>query len=96
MYGPSRLPNPNARQTASSRHGCALHGHYARASDEAYALIREALAASGDIQPGDGELLIRLDSLTAPGAPRPWPHSATSLPPPAPAIPALTSSTATR
>jgi len=44
----------------------ALHGHYARAGDEAYALIREALAASGDIRPGDGQLLIRLDPLTAP------------------------------
>jgi transposase len=44
----------------------ALHGHYARASDEAYALIREALTASGDICPSDGELLIRLDPLTAP------------------------------
>jgi transposase-like protein/helix-turn-helix protein len=44
----------------------ALHGHYARAGDEAYALIREALAASGDIRPADGELLIRLDPLTAP------------------------------
>ena len=44
----------------------ALHGHYARAGDEAYALIREALAVSGDIRPGDGELLIRLDPLTAP------------------------------
>ena len=42
----------------------ALHGHYARAADEAYAVIREALAVSGDIQPGDGELLIRLDPLT--------------------------------
>ncbi|HEV3287430.1 MAG TPA: helix-turn-helix domain-containing protein, partial [Streptosporangiaceae bacterium] len=29
----------------------ALHGHYARASDEAYALIREALTISGDICP---------------------------------------------
>jgi transposase-like protein len=44
----------------------ALHGHYARAGDEAYAVIREALAVSGDIRPGDGELLIRLDPLTAP------------------------------
>ena len=44
----------------------ALHGHYARASDEAYALIREALTVSGDICPGPGELLIRLDPLTAP------------------------------
>jgi len=44
----------------------ALHGHYARASDEAHALIREALTGSGDICPGNGELLIRLDPLTAP------------------------------
>ena len=43
-----------------------LDGHYARAGDEAYALIREALSTSGDICPGDGELLIRLDPLTAP------------------------------
>ena len=44
----------------------ALNGRYARAGDEAYALIREALTASGDIHPGDSELLIRLDPLTAP------------------------------
>jgi Transposase protein len=44
----------------------ALDGHYARAGDEAYALIREALTVSGDIIPGHGELLIRLDPLTAP------------------------------
>jgi transposase len=44
----------------------ALHGHYARAQDEAFALIREALTASGDITPGDGVLRVRLDPLTAP------------------------------
>jgi hypothetical protein len=44
----------------------ALDGHYARAGDEAYTLIREALTTSGDIHPGNGELLIRLDPLTAP------------------------------
>ena len=44
----------------------ALHGHYARAEDEAYALIREALTTSGDIIPAHGELLIHLDPLTAP------------------------------
>ena len=44
----------------------ALDGRYARAADEAYALIREALTGSGDIIPGHGELLIRLDPLTAP------------------------------
>ena len=50
-------------ETALAR---ALDGHYARAGDEAYALIREALTTSGDIHPGNGELLIRLDPLTAP------------------------------
>jgi len=50
-------------ETALAR---ALDGRYARASDEAYALIREALTASGGIHPGDSELLIRLDPLTAP------------------------------
>ena len=44
----------------------ALNGRYARAGDEAYALIREALTASGDIIPGGGTLTIRLDPLTAP------------------------------
>jgi transposase-like protein len=50
-------------ETALAR---ALDGHYARAGDEAHALIREALTASGDIIPGPGQLLIRLDPLTAP------------------------------
>jgi hypothetical protein len=44
----------------------ALHGNYARAADEAYALIREALTASGDIIPAPGTLTIRLDPLSAP------------------------------
>ena len=44
----------------------ALEGHYARAGDEAYALIREPLTTSGDIRPGNGQLLIRLDPLFAP------------------------------
>jgi transposase-like protein len=44
----------------------ALNGTYARAGDEAYTLIREALTASGDIIPGDGTLTVRLDPLTAP------------------------------
>ncbi len=44
----------------------ALNGHYARARDEAFALIREALTTSGDITPGHGILHIRLDPLTAP------------------------------
>ncbi len=50
-------------ETALAR---ALHGHYARAGDEAYAVIREALTISGHICPGPGQLLIRLDPLTAP------------------------------
>jgi transposase-like protein len=50
-------------ETALAR---ALAGHYARAGHEAYALIREALTVSGDIIPGPGGLLIRLDPLTAP------------------------------
>ena len=35
-------------------------------TDEACALTREAFTASGDIYPRDGELLVRLDPLTAP------------------------------
>jgi hypothetical protein len=50
-------------QTALARH---LDSHYARAGDEAYALIREALTTSGDIHPAGGKLLVRLDPLTAP------------------------------
>ena len=50
-------------ETALAR---ALNGRYARAADEAYALIREALTASGDIIPGDGTLTVCLDPLSAP------------------------------
>ena len=57
-----RMAGYNA-ETALAR---ALDGRCARAGDEAYALVREALTASGDIQPGNGGLLIRLDPLTAP------------------------------
>jgi hypothetical protein len=73
-----------------------LNGRYARASDEAYALIREALTASGDIHPGDSELLIRLDPLTAPRRTRPSPPSVTSSTKPQAATPAPISSSATR
>ena len=44
----------------------ALNGRYARAGDEAYALIREALHASGDITINGNTLHIRLDPLSAP------------------------------
>jgi hypothetical protein len=50
-------------ETALAR---ALNGRCARAGDEAYALVREALTASGDIRPAAGGLLVRLDPLTAP------------------------------
>ena len=50
-------------ETALAR---ALDGHYARAGDEASALIREALTVSGDIIPAGGILRVRLDPLTAP------------------------------
>jgi hypothetical protein len=72
----------------------ALDGHYARAGDEANALIREALTASGDIIPGHGKPLVRAKPPRA--RPRPWPRSATSLPRPTPATPAQGSSCATR
>jgi hypothetical protein len=57
---------PMAAYNAETTLARALDDHYARADDEAYALIREALIVSGDIIPGHGELLIRLDPLTAP------------------------------
>jgi hypothetical protein len=44
----------------------ALNGCYARAGDEAYALIREALHTSGDITIDGSTLTIRLDPLSAP------------------------------
>jgi hypothetical protein len=43
-----------------------LNGHYTRAGDEAYALIREALHTSGDITIDGSVLHIRLDPLSAP------------------------------
>jgi len=57
-----RMATHNAETTLAR----APDGHYACAGDEAYALTREALTASGDICPGPGQLLIRLDPLTAP------------------------------
>ena len=74
----------------------ALNGAYARADDEAYALIREALTTSGDIIPADATLTIRLDPLSAPRRTRalaalceeahrhrhhlPWHHPHTAVP----------------
>ena len=40
-----------------------IHTGYARANHEAHALIRQALTSSGDIDPSDGVLTIRLDPL---------------------------------
>jgi len=40
-----------------------VHTGYARANDEAHALVRQALTGSGDIDPGDGVLTVRFDPL---------------------------------
>jgi len=40
-----------------------VHTGYARANDEAHALIRQTLTSSGDIDPRDGFLTVRLDPL---------------------------------
>jgi len=40
-----------------------VHTGYARANHEAHTLIRQAMTSSGDIDPGDGILTIRLDPL---------------------------------
>jgi hypothetical protein len=40
-----------------------VHTGYARAGDEAHALVRQALTGSGDIDPGDGVLTVHLDPL---------------------------------
>jgi len=40
-----------------------VHTGYARANHEAHALARQALTGSGDIDPGDGVLTVRLDPL---------------------------------
>jgi transposase len=43
--------------------GVRVHTGYARANREAHALIRQALTGSGDIDPRDGVLTVRLDPL---------------------------------
>ncbi len=40
-----------------------VHTGYARANHEAHTLVRQALTGSGDIDPGDGTLTVRLDPL---------------------------------
>ena len=40
-----------------------VHTNYARANHEAHTLVRQALTGSGDIDPGDGTLTVRLDPL---------------------------------
>ena len=74
----------------------ALNGTYARAGDEACALIREALTASGDIIPGDGTLTIRLDPLSAPRRTRAIAALCGQLNTTRPTIPAPSSSSATK
>ena len=65
---PSSSPTPSGWPPTTPRppSPAPSHGRYARADDEAYALIREALGASGDIIPGGGTLTIRLGPLSAP------------------------------
>jgi len=48
--------------TALAR-GVRVYTGYARANDEAHNLVRQALTGSGDIDPGDGVLTVRLDPL---------------------------------
>ena len=48
--------------TALAR-GIRVHTGYARAGDEAHALVRQALTGSGDIDPNGGVLTVRLDPL---------------------------------
>jgi hypothetical protein len=48
--------------TALAR-GVRVHTGYARANHEAHTLVRQALTGSGDIDPGDGTLTVRLDPL---------------------------------
>ena len=75
----------------------ALNGAYARADDEAYALIREALTTSGDIIPAtDGTLTIRLGRLSAPRRTHASPPSASTSPPPPPSTPAPASPCGTK
>ncbi len=71
----------------------ALDGHYSRAGDEAYALIRETLTTSGDIIPG-GRHPAPSGWTRYPhrAAPAPSPPSATSSAPPRRATPAPSSS----
>jgi hypothetical protein len=40
-----------------------IHTGYARANHEAHVLVRQALTGSGDIDPGNGALTVRLDPL---------------------------------
>ena len=40
-----------------------VHTGYARANHEAHTLVRQVLTGSGDIDPGDGVLTVRLDPL---------------------------------
>ena len=74
----------------------ALHGHYARAEDEAYALIREALTASGDITPATAPCTSAWTRSPHPAAPAHSPRSASSSTPPQPATPARGSPCTTR
>jgi hypothetical protein len=66
-----------------------VHTAYARANDEAHALARKALTGSGEIDPGDGVLTVRLDPWR-PGPPPLSPKSVSTSPPPKSVTPAPT------
>jgi hypothetical protein len=59
-----------------------VHTRYARANREAHALIRQALTDSGDIDPHDGFLTVRLDPYQPAAPPPASPSSVITSPPP--------------
>ena len=59
--GPARVPATHTATTLAR--DIRVHTSYARANHEAHALIRQALTGSGDIDPRDGVLTVRLDPL---------------------------------
>jgi hypothetical protein len=73
-----------------------VHTRYARANREAHGLIRQALTDSGDIDPHDGFLTVRLDPYQPAAPPPPSPSSVNTSPPPKRVTPAPISSYATR
>ena len=57
------LGRPVVREATTLARAVRVHTSYARANREAHTLIRQALTGSGDIDPHDGFLTVRLDPL---------------------------------